>query len=48
MGYKWVALVAKRNYQSNSVEQQSTKRWKVIENTHVLQLPLERRDLLAE
>lgn len=32
-------------YQSNSMEQYSTKRWKVIEHTHVLQLSLQWRDL---
>ena len=36
---------ADSSYQSNSVKQQSAERWKVIENSHVLQLPLERGDL---
>lgn len=38
----------KMYYQSNSMEQYSTKRWKVIEHTHVLQLSLQWRDLSTE
>lgn len=33
------------NYQSNCLEKYSTKRWEVIEYTHVLQFSLQRRNL---
>lgn len=36
------------NYQSNCLEKYSTKRWEVIEYTHVLQFSLQRRNLQTQ
>lgn len=38
----------KMYYQSNRIEQYSSKRWEIVQDTQVLQLSLERRDLSRE